>query len=90
MSAKVAFLSRAVSREDNTPRTAVPASAVTERNGRKVVFLVRDGKATETAVQVGAPAGDLVPVSGVQPGDKVVLKPSDRVRDSGPVSTASK
>jgi hypothetical protein len=41
-------------------------------------------------VQVGAPAGDLVPVSGVQPGDKVVLKPSDRVRDSGPVSTASK
>ncbi|MGZ5177106.1 MAG: efflux RND transporter periplasmic adaptor subunit [Burkholderiales bacterium] len=90
MSAKVALLSRTVSKEENTPRTAIPASAVTERNGRKVVFIVRDGKANETAVQLGATTGDLVQVSGVQPGDRVVLKPSDQIRDARPISTAVK
>jgi RND family efflux transporter MFP subunit len=90
MSAKVAFLSREVPKDEGAPRTAVPSSAVTERNGRKVVYIVRDGKAVETPVQSGAAAGDLVEVSGVQPGEKVVLKPTDRVRAGATVSTASK
>jgi RND family efflux transporter MFP subunit len=90
MSAKVAFLSRAVPKEENTPGIAVPASAVVDRDGRKVVYVARAGKASEVAVQVGATAGDLVQVTGVQAGDKVVLTPADRVRDGTAVATASK
>ena len=90
MSAKVAFLSRAVAREDNVPRVAVPASAVVERNDRSVVYVVRDGKAAEVAVQTGAAAGDLVPVNGIKAGEKIVLKPADRVRDGVAVATAAK
>ena len=90
MSAKVAFLSRAVTNAENTPRIAAPASAIAERSGRKVVFVVRELRAAETPVQVGPAVGDLVTVSGVRVGDKVVLKPSDRLRDGAAVSTAGK
>ena len=90
MSAKVAFLSKNVPPAENLPRIAVPATAIVERDGRKVVFVVRDGKAVATAVQPGIAVGDLVQVSGVSAGDKVVLKPSDRVRDGVEVKTGAK
>jgi RND family efflux transporter MFP subunit len=90
MSAKVAFLSREVPREANVPRVAVPASAIVERDSRKVVFVVRDGKASEVAVQTGEAAGDLVPVNGIKSGERVVLKPPERLRDGAAMSTAAK
>jgi HlyD family secretion protein len=90
MSAKVAFLSQEVPAAQNTPHIAVPAGAVVQRDGRSVVYVVKDGRATEVPVQTGAAVGDLVQVSGVQVGDKVVLKPSERVRNRVEVSTGSK
>ena len=90
MSAKVAFMSRAVAKEDNVPRVAVPAAAVVERHDRSVVYVVRDGKAAEVAVQTGAATGDLVPVNGIKAGEKIVLKPVDRVRDGVAVATAAR
>jgi len=90
MSAKVAFLAREVPAGENTPRTTVPASAVVERDGRKVVYAVKDSKASEVAVKIGPAIGDLVQVDGVKAGDKVVLKPSERLRDGIAVATASK
>ena len=90
MSAKVAFLSKSVPQVENVAHVAVPATAIVERSGRKVVYVVKDGKAVETAVQPGSPIGDLVQVNGLRAGDKVVLKPSERVRNGVDVSTASK
>ena len=90
MSAKVAFLARAVSKEENMPRTAVPASAVTERDGRKVVFVVREGRAVQTPVQTGLASSELVQVTGVQANEKVVLKPPERLRDGSSVSAPAK
>ncbi len=90
MSAKVAFLSRDVPKAENVPHVAVPAAAVAERDGRKVVFVVKNGKAVQTPIQAGNAVGDLVQVTGVQAGDKVVLKPAERVRDGVEVSTAGK
>ena len=90
MSARVAFLSKEVAKENNAPSIAVPASAIAERNGRKVVYTVKDGKATEVVVTTGAIAGDLVQVTGVAAGQRVVLKPSDRIKDGTAVTTASK
>ena len=90
MSAKVAFLSQEIPEADRAPRIAVPAAALVERDGRKVVYVVKALKATEVPVQVGPALGDLVQVTGVQAGDKVVLKPSERVRDGAEVATGSK
>lgn len=51
---------------------AVPASAVADRSGTSVVTVVRDGKAYETEVEVGAEAGGSVQiVKGLKPGDAV-------------------
>jgi multidrug efflux pump subunit AcrA (membrane-fusion protein) len=68
----------------------VPAAAIVEREGRKVVYVVKDGKAAEVPIETGASFGDLVQASGLKAGEKVVLKPSDRVRDGVEVSTGSK
>jgi HlyD family secretion protein len=90
MSAKAAFLSQEVPREASAPKIAVPAAAIADRGGRKVVYVVKDNKAKEVPVQTGAAVGDLVQVTGVEAGDKVVLKPSDRMHDGVGVKTATK
>ena len=90
MSAKVAFLSRPVSSAENVPQVAVPAAAIAERDGRKVVFVLREGRAVETPVQAGTGSGELVVVTGVRAGDKIVLKPPERLRSGAAVSVAAK
>jgi multidrug efflux pump subunit AcrA (membrane-fusion protein) len=80
MSAKVAFLSRSVKAEEEKPRTALHQMALVNRKDRKIVFLVKGGKAVETPVSLGGPMGDMVEVlEGVEVGDQVVLNPSARL-----------
>lgn len=89
MSAKVAFLTRSLSPEDLKPMTAVSISSLTGRNGRKSVFVVKDGRAIETPVATGETLGDMVAItSGLQPGDRIIARPSDRIRDGMSVKTA--
>jgi len=90
MSAKVAFLSQAVPETDNKPLIAVPAAAIVARDEKNVVYAVRDGSAVEVPVQVGARIGDLVQVSGVAVGEKVIVNPLERIRDRARVTTATK
>jgi multidrug efflux pump subunit AcrA (membrane-fusion protein) len=53
--------------------------------------VVRDGKAVETPLQTGATYGDVLEVrAGVKPGDKIVLKPPERLHDGAAVSAAAK
>lgn len=60
----------------------VPASAVFSVDGRDVVWVVRDGKAGRAAVTVGVQGSDLVQIlNGVQPGDRIVVRGADQVRD---------
>ena len=76
---------------ERTPRTVVQPGAIVHRGGRDVVFVVKDGKASEAAVRTAGRIGDLVEVaSGVKAGDKVVLKPSRSLRDGSTVSTGAK
>ena len=74
MSAKVHFLPRpsrvAV---DTQPVLVVPGTAVVERNGRDVVFVVEGGRAVEVPVVVGRQVGSsLVIREGLRPGVQVV------------------
>lgn len=91
MSAKVAFLSKETPEAERAPRTVVSPAALVERDGRKVVFVVREGKAVQVALQTGAAYGEALEVKqGLKPGDKVVLKPSEKLRDGAAVSVAAK
>ena len=91
MSAKVAFLSKETPESERAPRTVVQPAALSERAGRKVVFVVSDGKAIETAVVTGATYGEALEVKqGLKPGDKVVMKPGERLHDGAAVSVAAK
>ncbi len=90
MSAKIAFLSKPVPADESKPVTAVQPSAVVERDGKPVVFLIQDGKARQVAVTRGAKVGELVAVQGVKPGDVVVLAPTDKLTDGARVTVARK
>ncbi|ABF08670.1 efflux RND transporter periplasmic adaptor subunit [Cupriavidus metallidurans] len=90
MSAKIAFLSKPVAPAENKPLTAIQPSAVVERDGKPVVFLVQDGRAKQAPVTRGAKIGELLAVQGVKPGDVVVLAPSEKLGDGSKVSVAKK
>ncbi|ABQ25655.1 efflux RND transporter periplasmic adaptor subunit [Geotalea uraniireducens] len=91
MSAKVAFLERPVKSDEQRPVIALNPQAVSTRNGKKFVFIAKGDRAVETQVDVGAPIGDMVRiVSGVKAGDKLVVKPLDKLKDGSRIKTAEK
>ena len=90
MSAKVAFLSRALKPEERKSVTALQADTLTKREGKDVVFLLDGEKAKLAPVTVGEKVGDLTKVSGVKAGDKVILKPGEKLADGAKVSVTKK
>jgi RND family efflux transporter MFP subunit len=78
MSAKVSFLSQDVTAEQQKPMVAVATDAIAQRDGRAVVFVVKDGIAVAVPVTNGGKVGDLTGITGdVKSGDKVVQKPAE-------------
>jgi hypothetical protein len=76
MSAKVAFLSQEVTAEQQRPLLAVSSDALAQRDGRTVVFVVRDGKAVVLPVTPGQKIGELTALTGdLKSGERVVTKP---------------
>lgn len=91
MSAKVAFLNREIKAEEKKPLTAINSSAIIERNGKKVVFVIKGDKAIETPAKTGASLGEMTEItSGLNIGDKVVLNPLDKLRNNIKVKLAEK
>lgn len=90
MSAKVSFLTRALTEAEKKPVTAVQTAAVTKRDGKDVVFLIEENIAKQTAVTVAGKIGDLVQVTGVKPGDKVVITPNEKLKDGAAVAIVKK
>ncbi len=90
MSAKIAFLSRPVTAQDRKPVTAVQPGALAERDGKTVAFVVKDGAVRQVPVTKGERIGELVAVSGVAPGDTLVLSPGEKIRDGARVVVAKK
>lgn len=91
MSAKVAFLEKEMPAEQRTSRTVVHPDAIVERNGKRVVFIMKEGKALETAIETGEKIGDMVEVRrGPTAGDKIVLRPPGNLDNGDHVRTAVK
>ena len=91
MSAKVSFLSQEVTPEQQKPLTAVSSDAFAQRDGRTVVFAIRDGKAAAVPVTPGAKVGDLTAITGdLKPGDKAVLRPDEKLAAGALVKVATK
>ncbi|MFN8360998.1 MAG: efflux RND transporter periplasmic adaptor subunit [Candidatus Kapaibacterium sp.] len=92
MSAKVMFLKDNTSTESESapPKLTIPAASVVSKNGKKVVFVMKNDVVQEVPVQVGETLGGALEIlSGLTAGDKVILVPSDKLK-SGTAVTLKK
>ncbi len=93
MSAKISFLAAGAG---NSPAQSkalltVPATAVATRNGRTVVYQIRDDRAVEVPVTTGQKLAGLIEITdGLKDGDKVVSKVDDRLAAGVKVSQKTK
>jgi RND family efflux transporter MFP subunit len=90
MSAKVTFLEpekkEKAAGADERPVVLVPRAAVATRDGKSVVFLVREGKAQARPVVLGTERQDQVIVQeGLAGGETIVAKPGDELKDGASV-----
>jgi HlyD family secretion protein len=91
MSAKVSFLSRPVTAEQQAAMIAVHRDALTQRDGKTLVFVLRDGKAVAVPVTPGPTVGELTAVTGeVKSGEKAVLKPAPELASGTAVKPVAK
>jgi RND family efflux transporter MFP subunit len=90
MSAKVAFLGGELtdSAASAPAKLTVPATAITERDGKRVVFTIREGIATETPVRTGERLGtQTVVTEGLAQGETVVNRPPANLSGGAKVKT---
>jgi len=90
MSAKVAFLERPVRSEEEQPRVMLPKAALIKREGKSYVYLLKGDSVSETPVQSVDSGGELAEIKGVKVGDKVALKPLDKLSNGSKVKTVQK
>lgn len=81
MSAKISFLPKgAEDIAEMKPVLTVPVTAVATRNGRQVVYQVKDDQAVEVPVVVGPEMGSLVEVKqGLKSGDKIIARVDEKI-----------
>ncbi|HEY3166193.1 MAG TPA: efflux RND transporter periplasmic adaptor subunit, partial [Candidatus Binatia bacterium] len=69
----------------------VPVAAVATRNGRQVVYQIKDDRAVEVPVTTGKKLGSLVETTaGLKEGDKVISKADDEIRAGAKVTVKAK
>jgi RND family efflux transporter MFP subunit len=93
MGAKITFLAAGSSIEpaEIKPVLTIPAAAVAARDGRQVVFQVKDGAAIEFPVTTGKKIGSLIEITdGLKDGDKVIAKADERIKAGTKVGLAQK
>lgn len=92
MSAKVNFLSQPASDADQTPVVAVNPRAIAERAGSKVVFRLLGETVEAVPVTLGRKLGDAQELIGspLQPGERLVLAPAERLAAGASVVVSGK
>ena len=70
----------------NPDALVIPIAATTERGGETSVFVVRDGVATKTTVELGIVEEPLVEVlSGLDASQIIIADPADDIEDGAKV-----
>jgi HlyD family secretion protein len=93
MSAKVSFLSQAPTEAEQKAVLAVSPKAITEREGRKLVFRIgADDTLQAVPVTPGRTLGDVVEIApgALQRGDRIVLEPDASLKAGSAVTVAGK
>jgi RND family efflux transporter MFP subunit len=92
MSAKVSFLSRPATADDQKPVIALNPKAVVQRDGKPVVFRLTGETVEQVPVTLGRSIGDLQEVTGgtLKSGERVVLAPDDKLTAGTLVTVTAK
>lgn len=84
MSAKILFLNdeKSESADNQKAVLVLPETAITRRNGKQVVFEVKDSKAVEVAVSTGKIFSSYVEItSGLKDGDQVIDNVNEKIQN---------
>ena len=85
MSAKVSFLLG-----ETVEVKLVPKDSITDSNGAKMLFVVRDGAAVPVPVITGLEHENFVQVEGeIEVGEQVVVRGNERLKPMQPVNVSS-
>ena len=93
MGAKITFLAAGAKTDaaNVKPLLTVPAAAVATRDGRPVVYQIKDDRAVEIPVTTGQKLAGLIEItSGLKEGDKVIGKVDDKLRSGSKVTQKTK
>jgi RND family efflux transporter MFP subunit len=92
MSAKVTILSQPATDADQQPLLATNPLAVAERDGKTLVFRVKDDAVEAVTVTLGRKLGDSIELVGtaLKSGDKLVLSPPAKLQSGSKVALAGK
>ncbi|MCA9286531.1 MAG: efflux RND transporter periplasmic adaptor subunit [Phycisphaerales bacterium] len=89
MSVKVAFRSAEEPETGQAPTILLPAAAVSSRDGRDVVWVLRDGKVERRAVTIGERRNDQATIlAGLNGGERVVVDAPPTLTDGASVKEA--
>jgi HlyD family secretion protein len=92
MSAKVSFLSQAVTAAEQQPLLAVNPKAVAQRDGAKLVWRIgADDTVEAVPVTLGRSLGETVELKAgaLKNGERLVLNPPDKLKAGGKISVAT-
>jgi RND family efflux transporter MFP subunit len=84
MSAKVLFLTPDTNsvNKDQKPALIIPISSIVKKNGKDVVYIVKDEKAIEVPVTTGRQFNAYIEIlTGISDGEKVIDKVTDKITD---------
>ena len=84
MSAKVLFLTTDTTNvnKDEKPALIVPMTSVIKKNGKDVVYIVKDEKAVEVPVTIGRQFNAYIEImSGISDGERVIEKVTEKITD---------
>lgn len=91
MGLRVSFLEEADAGAEPLQGVWLPARAIVEDEAGAAVYVVREGRAQRTPVQLGESRdADRLVVAGVEDGEQVVLGPPERLRDGSRVTVAGR
>lgn len=94
MSARVSFLSKAITDDalKEAPKKVVASDAVVDRDGKKVVFTIDNGKLHAYPVKVGGAVGATAVelLDGPPPATKVVARPAAEIADGQRIKETDK